>query len=68
MRISAWLRTQPTPCECRGDVLAAKIGGATRTDADVLAATDAMATANAIDAYEAYYTNWKGQFLTPLAQ
>lgn len=46
-------------------VLAAKLGGASKTDADVLAATNAMATANAIDAYVAFYTNWKGQLLTP---
>ena len=45
-------------------VLAEKFGGATKTDADIVAAMDAMSTANALDEYQAWYTNWKGQFLT----
>ncbi len=43
-------------------VLAAKFGGASKADGDVLTAMDAMATANALDAYTAYYTNWKGNY------
>lgn len=45
-------------------VLAQRLGGGTQADAEVLAATDAMATANALDTYAAYYTNVKGQLLT----
>lgn len=47
-------------------VLAQRLGGGTQADAEVLAATDAMATANALDTYTAYYTNVKGQLLDPL--
>lgn len=46
-------------------VLAQKLGGATKTDADVLAATNAMAAANKLDTYAAFYTNVTGQLLTP---
>jgi Flp pilus assembly protein TadG len=46
-------------------VLAQKLGGATKTDADVLAAMNASATANELTTYVAYYTNVKGAMLTP---
>lgn len=46
-------------------ILAERLGGATRTDAQVLAAMDAMAAANRLDTYVAYYTNVKGVLLTP---
>ncbi len=46
-------------------VLAQKLGGATKADADVLAATAAMAAANDLDTYAAFYTNVIGQLLTP---
>ena len=46
-------------------VLAQRLGGGTQTDADVAAATDAMATANGLDTYTAFYTNVKGKLLTP---
>ncbi len=46
-------------------VLAQKLGGATKTDADVLAATDAMAAANDLDTYAAFYTDVTGHLLTP---
>jgi len=46
-------------------VLARRLGGGTQTDADVLIATDAMATANGLDSYTAYYTNVMGQLLNP---
>ena len=44
-------------------VLAERLGGATETDADVLAAIDAMADANGLDSYVAYYTNVTGELL-----
>ncbi len=44
-------------------VLAQRLGGGTQGDAEVLAATDATATANGLDTYNAYYTNVKGQML-----
>jgi len=46
-------------------VLAQRLGGGLQTDADVVAATDAMATANHFDTYNAYYTNLAGGMLTP---
>ncbi len=46
-------------------VLAQRLGGAVKTDADVLAATDAVASANALTSYTAYYTDVKGKLLTP---
>ncbi len=45
-------------------VLAQRLGGSTKTDTDVLAATDALAAANALDSYVAYYTNVRGQLLS----
>lgn len=47
-------------------VLAQRLGGGTQTDADVVAATDAMAAANHLDTYKAWYTNLTGGMLTPL--
>jgi hypothetical protein len=47
-------------------VLAQRLGGGLQTDADVLAATDAMAAANGLDSYTAYYTNLAGNMLDPL--
>jgi hypothetical protein len=47
-------------------ILAQRLGGGTQTDADVIAATDAMAAANHLDTYKAYYTNLTGGMLTPL--
>jgi len=44
-------------------VIAQRLGGGTQVDADVLAATDAMAAANGLDSYTAYYTNVLGQSL-----
>ena len=44
-------------------VLAQRLGGGTQTDADVLASTDALAAANALTTYTAWYTNVKGQLL-----
>jgi hypothetical protein len=46
-------------------ILAQRLGGGTQTDAAVIAATDAMATANHLDTYKAYYTNLTGGMLTP---
>jgi len=45
-------------------VLAQRLGGATKTDADVLAAMNTMASANAVDSFDAYYTDVAGQLLT----
>lgn len=47
-------------------VLAQRLGGANRTDAQVLAAMDAMATANRLDGQAAFYTNVKGELLNSL--
>jgi hypothetical protein len=44
-------------------VIAQRLGGGTQADADVLAATDAMAAANGLDTYTAFYTNVEGQLL-----
>jgi Flp pilus assembly protein TadG len=45
-------------------VLARRLGGdTTQTDASVLAATNAIATANRLDAYTGYYTNVNGAML-----
>jgi Flp pilus assembly protein TadG len=44
-------------------VIAQKIGGATRTDADVVSAMTSMATANALDGHTAYYTDVYGSML-----
>jgi hypothetical protein len=44
-------------------VIAQKIGGATRTDADVSSAMATMATENDLDGFTAYYTNVTGQLL-----
>ncbi len=45
-------------------VLAERLGGATRADADVLAAVDATADANGLDDLVAYYTDDQGRLLT----
>jgi len=44
-------------------ILAQRLGGGNQSDADVLAATDAMATANNLDSYAAWYTNVTGGLL-----
>ena len=45
-------------------VIAQELGGATKTDADVAAAVNAIATANQLDSVAAYYTNRAGQLLS----
>jgi hypothetical protein len=45
-------------------VLAERLGGAARTDADVFTAMDAMATANDLGTVTAYYTDVTGNLLT----
>jgi hypothetical protein len=47
-------------------VLAQRLGGGLQADADVLIATDAMAAANGLNSYTAYYTDLKGHMLDPL--
>jgi hypothetical protein len=47
-------------------VMAQRLGGAPRSDGDVLNAMNAMAVANGLDTQTAYYTNVKGQLMTPL--
>ena len=47
-------------------VLAERLGGATRDDADVLSAVDATADANDLDDLVAYYTDDQGRLLTPV--
>ena len=47
-------------------ILAQRLGGGLEGDAEVIAATDAMAAANHLDTYKAYYTNLTGGMLTPL--
>jgi Flp pilus assembly protein TadG len=44
--------------------LGQKLGGATRTDAQVAAAMTALSGSNALDSYNAYYTDWQGHLLT----
>jgi hypothetical protein len=46
-------------------VIAQMLGGATKTDADVAVAVNAIATANQLDSVAAYYTNRAGQLLNP---
>jgi hypothetical protein len=46
-------------------VLAQRLGGAVKTDADVLASTDSVAASNGLNSYAAYYTDVKGALLTP---
>jgi hypothetical protein len=46
-------------------VLAERLGGATRTDADVLTAMNRMSTENDLDTFTAYYTNVTGRLLSP---
>jgi hypothetical protein len=46
-------------------VIAQMLGGATKTDADVAAEVNAIATANQLDSVAAYYTNRAGQLLNP---
>jgi hypothetical protein len=45
-------------------VLAERLGGAVAGDSDVLSAMDAMAAANQLDTYDAYYTDVPGHLLT----
>ena len=45
-------------------VIAQQLGGATKTDADVAVAVNAIATANQLDSVAAYYTNRAGQLLS----
>ena len=45
-------------------VLAQRMGGSTKTDADVLAAVTASVTTNAITLQNAYYTDYQGNLLT----
>jgi hypothetical protein len=44
-------------------VLAQRLGGAARTDLDVVGAMNALSGANGLDAYTGYYTNVSGQLL-----
>ena len=46
-------------------VLAQKLGGATRTDGDVLSAMAATSTANFLSSYTGIYTDVTGHWLTP---
>jgi Flp pilus assembly protein TadG len=46
-------------------VLAQKLGGATKIDADVLAVTSAIATNNALTTWAGYYTDAAGHLLSP---
>lgn len=46
-------------------VIAQQLGGATKTDADVAVAVNAIASANQLDSIAAYYTNRAGQLLSP---
>ena len=46
-------------------VLAQRLSGATKGDADVLASIDLMADENGLDSYVGYYTNLYGELLTP---
>jgi hypothetical protein len=46
-------------------VLAERLGGVTRTDPDVASALANMAAADALDSHVGYYTNVRGQLLTP---
>jgi len=46
-------------------VIAQKIGGAPRTDADVAASMTTLATSNDLDGQTGYYTNVTGDLLTP---
>lgn len=45
-------------------VLAQRLGGTAKTDADVLAAIDSVAALNNLDAHSAYYTDVYGNLLT----
>jgi len=47
-------------------VIGQRLGGGALADADVVAAMNAMATANHLDVYTGYYTDVKGRMLTPL--
>ncbi len=47
-------------------VLAQRLGGTAKTDADVAAAMNGMATDNQIDTHTGYYTDVHGVMLTPL--
>ena len=46
-------------------VVAQMLGGATKTDADVANAVNAIANGNELDSVTAYYTNRAGQLLNP---
>lgn len=46
-------------------VLGQRLGGATKTDTDVVIATTAVAAQNAIQTYTGYYTDVSGHLLTP---
>ena len=46
-------------------VLAEKLGGASRTDSDVIAAMGATSTANFLNSYTGIYTDVAGHWLTP---
>ena len=64
---SGWPRTRRTPSRTPGRPSSPSDSGAgSEGDAEVLAATDAMAAANHLDTYKAYYTNLTGGMLTPL--
>src|SRR5215218_7314400 len=49
----------------RATVIAQKIGGAPRTDADVAGSMSTLAASNDLDAQTGYYTNVTGALLTP---
>jgi len=44
--------------------LAAKLGGATKTDLDVKTAMDGLSVSDGLDSYDGYYTDWQGHLLT----
>jgi hypothetical protein len=47
-------------------ILGQRLGGGTQTDTDVYNAIDQMASANGLDTYIGYYTDVRGNLLTPL--
>jgi hypothetical protein len=46
-------------------VLAERLGGTTKTDADVVAAMTTVSSANFLGSYLGYYTDWTGDLVTP---
>jgi Flp pilus assembly protein TadG len=44
--------------------LAQRLGGATLTDAGMASAMSALSSSNALDSYNAWYTDWQGHLLT----